>query len=265
MLTPSTVVWPPAVGNSEPVDEAVDLVDVEAGVGDGRAGGVDGDAPRAAGRRAARSGSARSRRSATWLRAANRSAHARRPARTAGTATPGASVLERDRRRGRRGAAARRDRRGAARSGAGRAARRARRRRARTARRRRSRAGTTGGRPSTTARCPAAHRLELELGVGACAVRAHDVGRDRELPQREQRADGEHVPRRRPRTAPTARRAPAPVARGHGMTPLLLQRADVVPVWPSSSRTASVCSPCSGARRSSGGRSSNCTGTRGSR
>ena len=56
-----------------------------------------------------------------------------------------------------------------------------------------------------------------------------------------------------------------PRRHGHGITPASCSSPIWSQVYPSSSSTISECSPCSGARRSAGGRSSNCTGTVGSR
>ena len=52
---------------------------------------------------------------------------------------------------------------------------------------------------------------------------------------------------------------------GHAMAPASFSAMIPSQSYPSSSRTDSVCSPCSGAGRSAGDRSSNCTGTEGSR
>jgi len=52
---------------------------------------------------------------------------------------------------------------------------------------------------------------------------------------------------------------------GHGITPASRSSPMRSHEYPSSRSTISECSPCSGARRRGGGRSSNCTGTAGSR
>ena len=56
-----------------------------------------------------------------------------------------------------------------------------------------------------------------------------------------------------------------PRRRGHGITPASRSSPMRSHEYPSSRSTISECSPCSGARRRAGGRSSNCTGTAGSR
>ena len=56
-----------------------------------------------------------------------------------------------------------------------------------------------------------------------------------------------------------------PRRRGHGITPASRSSPMRSHEYPSSRSTISECSPCSGARRRAGARSSNCTGTAGSR
>ena len=95
---------------------------------------------------------------------------------------------------------------------------------------------------------------------GVMAVRAHRRGRVREplaarAAGQDQHAARRRVPERDRHLVGHRRRSVA-----HGRTPASPSAAMSSHEYPSSSRTASVCSPCSGARRRSGPCSSNCTG-----
>ena len=169
----------PRSGSIAPVVKPSISSTLEAGVGDRRPGGVDGERAERLGRRAARSGSARSRRSRPGRGAAKRAligvlqrerGHGDAAARGPRT-RPSTRVADAQRRVGTVEQPADQC--------AGRPAPRARRRRARTAGRRRSpgRNDWRIDRPRPDDAAPA-DRHEREVGLGAAAVRADDVGRD---------------------------------------------------------------------------------------
>ena len=270
MLTPSSMACAPAVGKSAPVVKPSICVDLEPGVGDGGAARCRPRPRRAAAVGVAHApGSARSRRSRPGCDAGTaRSRGLQR--RTRGPTTPGGEVLEGDR-----------DARRRARSGAsGPSSSRPIMRRSAC-----SSSSTSTSTNGTSSSKPGQERLahhrprphdaatadrhEGEVGSVLWQCEHTMSGGMENVPQREHRATVEHVLGRGvPVRRATARRGPEPAAG--------VARVTGSPRPPAARRSRPTCTraragPARSARRAPapgaapGGRSSNCTGTVGSR